>query len=439
MSTYIETIEKHVIFSELENVKNELLIIIETPDIPPADAEALARISLIIENFSVALDTCDKNLIVVSWLNDAKNNLTNIKSYLTNYKSTKNASYITSNASSQLDSLLQCSVKLNCVRSNKSYRVLTKSIEEYAKVLSANTEQSHLKIQELNAEIENLKKQITTFEKTAEKNATDFQITIDAEKKRLDGFATSYQQQMNSDQNDFITMLNESKETFKLSQEGRNKTFDTEVAHLQALGTDFIKLDEERYETLKMNSEQLISNYEKKFSDYEEKVKLIVGKINTNVFSYKYKEVADDAKKRSIFWHVLTVILMILVGGFAIYALIITINDNTNWTTLVAKIFTTTTLVTSAAYAARQASKQEKVERYARQVEMELVAIDPFIASLEPEKQSALKEELTKKLFGNTNVMEMSSKDEPYVPLDNLTAANELIKSISDFAAKLNK
>ena len=107
-----------------------------------------------------------------------------------------------------------------------------------------------------------------------------------------------------------------------------------------------------------------------------------------------------------------------------------------SWVTLVAKIFATTTLVAGAAYSARQASKQEKVERYARKIEMELVAIDPFIASIEEERRSLIKEEIAKKIFGNADAMEISASDEAYPAIERLASIEDITKSILSFVSK---
>ena len=439
MSAYTDKIEKHVIHTELENVKNEISIISKTLTPPPAEADALARISMIITNFSIALNSCDKNLIAIAWLNDSNSNLVNIKSYLANYKSTKNAAYIVSNAVSQLDALLNTTVKLNCVKSKSSFRGLTDVINEYTNVLSANTKASNEKVVTLTADVDSLRKQIEANEQSTQKNLTELINTINAEKKRLDGFGNSYQTQMNNDQKEFASMLATLKESFATTQEERKKEFVSEIDNIQTKVDEINQNAIEQSNSIKQSNEQLIKDYETRFANYEDQVKNIVGIINTNVFSHKYKDVADDAHTRATIWHRITVGLMITTALFAFYALILTVNNTTNWIVLVAKIFTTTTLVTSAAYTARQASKQEKVERYARQIEMELVAIDPFIASLPEAQQAIIKEDLSKKLFGNTNVMEMNSKDEPYAAFDNLTVANDFIKSLSDFIGKIKK
>ncbi len=59
---------------------------------------------------------------------------------------------------------------------------------------------------------------------------------------------------------------------------------------------------------------------------------------------------------------------------------------------------------------------------------MELVAIDPFISSLDEKKRSLIKEEIAKKFFGNADAMEINSKDEYYPAMDKLTSIEDLLQ-----------
>lgn len=99
--------------------------------------------------------------------------------------------------------------------------------------------------------------------------------------------------------------------------------------------------------------------------------------------------------------------IMLIVGYLVFQLFTGIVNEPLEWTNLVAKVFLTTTLGASAVYAARQATKQEVIEKYARKMEMELMAFDPFVASLTEERRDELKVELVKKIFGRDDVMGM--------------------------------
>ena len=439
MSAHTDKVDNHAVHTNLKNVQDELATVEAMQDKPPMVVETLARISMIVKNFSLALENCNKNLIAIAWLEEGSKALANIKSYLTNYKSNKDANALTNNSSGQLDILLQTSAKLNCVKSTQSFRGIVAAENEYTRVMDLHNEQLHEKVRLLEEEISELRKNIGEHDKLSQKSLADFQNALAAEKQRLDGFATSYQNQMAADKSAFSDMSTSLKDSFSTAKEERKKAFAEEMEKISKQGVAIDQNAASQREEIQSQGDQLIAEYQKKFDDYEQQVVNIVGIVNTNMFSHKYKEVADDAHKRAKFWHGLAVLLMVAVGIFAVYAFVITVNADTSWVKLVAKIFATTTLVTGAAYAARQASKQEKVERYARKIEMELVAIDPFISSLDEDKRSLIKEEIAKKIFGNSDAMEISSKDEAYTAMDKLTSIEDLLQSLVALVNKIPK
>lgn len=320
-----------------------------------------------------------------------------------------------------MDILLQTSTKLNCVKSNQSLKGITTAENEYISFVNAQNELLVEHVRELEKEIDEFKKNISVENAELKKSMQGLEKSVDNEKTRLDGFAVEYQKQMINDQSEFSKMIESLKSSFNEAQEMRKQTFTEKVQELEN------------------SSSQLIISFKEKFEDYEHQVVDIVGVLDANMFSHKYKQVADDAKKRSVFWHSIAMVLIVIVGVFAVYAFGIALKEDTGWVKLVARIFATSSLVTGAAYAARQASKQEKVERYARKIEMELVAIDPFIQSMEEEKQSAIKEEIARKIFGNTEGMEISQNEESYIAMDKLVSIENNMQSIVNMISKIQK
>lgn len=431
MSFYTDSIDQHAVHTNLQNALAEIDAVVKMANKPVVDSEAIARIAFVVKNFETALSSCDKNLIIVAWLNDASTALQNIKSYLTNYKSNKDSNQLKSNSFNQLDTLLQCTVKLNCVRSKQGLTGYTNAVSAYTQAMDAHNEQLQAKVKELEGEIETLRNQVADQEKTATQTVQTFQSALDTEKRRLDGFSTSYQNQMATDQKSFADFVEKLRTLFSEGQDERKKGFDSEISTIKNQQQTIDQEASAQRAEITKRSEELIRTYTDRFTEYQQQVQNIVGIVNTNMFSHRYKAVADDAHKRARIWHIITVILILVVGGFAVYSFILTANESTNWVRLIAKIFATSTLVTGAAYAARQASKQEKVERYTRKIEMELVAIDPFIDSLDEERKAAIKEEIARRIFGNSDGMEINSKDESFAALDKLNSIEEILQSLS--------
>lgn len=435
MSAYTERIDGHNVYTNLKNTQITLKEVQDLENKTPADIEAVARISQVIENFRLALETGDKNLVSVAWLNEASNSLSHIKTSLTSYHNNRNASYLNS-CMDQLDPLLNNAVKINCVRSRGSLKNYTSAVAEYTRVMDEHNEQIYQKAKEFEEQINGLKSQLAEQKKNADASLQSFNNSLDAEKRRLDGFATSYQSQMGNDQTTFINMMDSLKTTFSNSQDERKKAFDAEMDDIKDQKQVIVKNAAEQQRQIREENEQLTDEYKKRFNDYEQEVINVVGVINTNMFSHRYKQVADASRNSARLWHGLAVLLIIGVCGFTIWSFVLDKNNVLSWAGLVARIFTTSTLVTGAAYAARQASKQEKVERYARRIEMELVAIDPFIQTLNSEQQAILKQELARRIFGNYEGLDINSKDESYAALDKLTSIETMVQSMSSIIEK---
>lgn len=431
MSVHLEKIENHAVHNNIKNLRNEISTANELQNNPINVVETLARISLILDNFCVAFESSNKELVSISWLNDVSSACTNIKTHLTTFRGNKDANALSNNTISSLDTILLRTTHINCVKSAQNFRGAASSTEKYIKTIGEYNKQLDSNVEELKTKIVELQKKVDEHSQTSTDKLTELKSDIDAEKQRLDTFAVSYQNQMADDKKDFIEMTTELKGTFSASQNDRKEAFNREIEENAKVRKEFNENTIQQLEQIKQDSEQIIKEYDEKFSAFEKQVENIVGIVNTNMFSYKYKEVADDAHKRAKFWHGVAIALMLAVSAFAVYAFVLTTNQDTNWVRLVAKIFATTTLVTGAAYSARQASKQEKVERYARKIEMELVAIDPFIASLDENRRSSVKEEISRKIFGNPDGMEINAKDEAYTAMDKLASIEDMVMSIA--------
>ena len=181
----------------------------------------------------------------------------------------------------------------------------------------------------------------------------------------------------------------------------------------------------------KQKVENLIDENSKKIDEYKLKVEEIVGDMNTGVFSYKYKQVADDAKKRNLYWNIavgITVIIVLFMAWITFNSLNESIN---NWPLLIVRFFMIVIGLTFAAYAAKQADLQGKVERYSRKNEMEVVAFDLFVKNMHPDTQGELKKEVVRRIFGRENIIE-----ENLASADNFNVINQLKEMLESFKNK---
>ena len=80
--------------TSLNDVQSEMDFISDIEDKAPLAIETLARIAFITENFKKSLENCNKDLVAITWLDEAERALKNIKSYLSNYKNNKDANML---------------------------------------------------------------------------------------------------------------------------------------------------------------------------------------------------------------------------------------------------------------------------------------------------------------------------------------------------------
>lgn len=391
MSNYYSEIKGHTIHAFLANIETELKSIKALADIPADDMEVIMRVEYILENFKMALESCDKKLISMILLDETSNVLTTLQQNLTNYSNSMNISYITTNIVAVLDKILTSTAQLNLVKSKQSLQGIAGAIAKNDRTINMYLNELSGKIDDGKEELKQLSISIDNKSVDLDKKYQDSSDKIDSQVLRNDGALLSFQNLIAEAQTEFQQQT----QNIKLSFEEDKKIYFDKV-------------------------EVVIESFQTKFKDYEKKVEEIVGVLNYSAFSHKYKEVADNAKKRANFWHGVTMVSIIALCVFALIAFSST-NQDTSWVKLTAKIFATTTLATGAAYAARQASKQEKVERYTRKIEMELIAIDPFILSLPEDTRISIKEEISRRIFGNANSMEISEKEDLPIFLDKLT------------------
>lgn len=246
---------------------------------------------------------------------------------------------------------------------------------------------------------------------------------------------TSIFQNIKTEQNNLQKSITAELEKIKVNVTENREEYKSNCENLLVKYDQYIKEKNEDCSNFINNSKQkvenLINENSKSFDEYKSKVEEIVGDMNTGVFSYKYKQVADDAKKRNLYWNIavgITVIIVLFMAWITFNSLNESIN---NWPLLIVRFFMIVIGLTFAAYAAKQADLQGKVERYARKNEMEVVAFDLFVKNMHPDTQGELKKEVVRRIFGRENIIE-----ENLASADNFNVINQLKEMLESFKNK---
>lgn len=97
---------------------------------------------------------------------------------------------------------------------------------------------------------------------------------------------------------------------------------------------------------------------------------------------------------------------------------------------VISSIFITVLLVTIGGYFLSLSSKHSNIAIWAKQTELEVKAIDPFISSLSEEVKIELKRSLTEKIFGQVKNPFNPDKEEKLLIQKNIEELTSLIKGL---------
>lgn len=410
MKNHFEDVNNHSIHSNYKLVSDVLYQIDDEFQLDPNAHMQIVCIRFVLEQWEKMLNSCPKELVSITQLNRVDTAISNIVSSLKQFISTQDYHFLEM-TDEQLDVIRN---DIHCIGNfgQKQPDDLNQAYQSYVSYYVDKSIELQDRYTELENKLDELQNIIDVNNLKNQSELSSLQNDVQNERIRLDAFATSYQQQMNNDQQNYNKMIQVFNEDFKTNVDNWENKITKQIDECQRELQNFQKERTEEAVAAESDRNNVIEEYRTIFNEYQEEVRNIVGIVNTNMFSAKYKQVADDAKKRAKHWQILAVILMLCVAAFAIYAFVATTNNDTNWVKLVAKLLATGTLATAGAYAAAQATKQEKVERYARKIEMELVAIDPFIEKLDEDSKNKIKHELAMRIFNEPDDMGVSKHSE---------------------------
>ena len=415
MSAHQKAVENHTIFSHITKTKSTISEVLSSVDLSSDDKDIILRLNLIAENFEQSILSCDYNLISTSWLTEAQGSMSQVNTNLTSYmkmpksQPAQNKKNHLNNAVTNMEKVLNTTAKINMIKSEQSLHVHIKALENHTTLINSII--------------------------------SDYSKELDAAKSivsQLPSLEDKITQHINEKDTEIIKSLGNAQNVLDNHiQDFNAKIRDIHTQHnavLKDYGDDFSNIEkniETRVETLSERIIGMQNAYKISFDKLLQKGEEILEIVTRDSFSHNYGKAASDARKSVRLWNGLAIIAMLLVVGFTVYAFIIALNQDINWTNVVSKTLVTTAGASISIYAARQAAKHEQVERYSRKIELELAAFDPFISTLEKDDQDSMKKEITKRIFGNSNYTDEDFDKRLTDTLGKTIKMDELIKLIS--------
>lgn len=158
----------------------------------------------------------------------------------------------------------------------------------------------------------------------------------------------------------------------------------------------------ERFEeVMKNRAKELISV----LNTHESNARNIVQVVGNIGVTGNYKQIANTESKAAGFWRWATIVIFSLGISIAIATFIEywgqPINANTIWS-IVVRLLYAIAITTPAWYTARESARHRTNSDKARQTELELASLGPFIELMPPEIKIKIREQLTPLYFGKS-------------------------------------
>ncbi|MGB7374206.1 hypothetical protein [Pontixanthobacter sp.] len=383
--------------------------------IQPPHVYAIDRIFSVARSTQLSLSKLGGEPINISALNDLENAFSNVQNELNAFISNGNAAHI-DNARTHIDHTATPSLRNLLPIGFEVHPRTEAALESYRK-----------KARDANSELKNRTSELNDkLEKLLE--------TIGAESEKLVSFSAEIQER--KAEND--TAISDLKKSDIARVEKQTNDAQATLAEVERQLADFVKKKEKSLQSalqgFRNSGKSLVGDLEAK----KDEASGIVQSVGDLLTTGTYADRASKETGKADFFRTVTVGLfafglLIIVSNYMIYAFGIAFSKEVvlaeSWQSLVARVATGLAVTLPAFYTARESARHRTNADIAKQRELELTTLGPFIELLPNDQKSAIRDRLTDRYFGG--------EIEPHnvkAPID----VDALIKAITD-AAKVSK
>lgn len=426
MSQWIERIQGHAVFKELADLEQSLESSREAAQADSTAFDAWERIERVTKFIRAFLSDVDPQLVPPAHLNNANNQLKQVRNQLNSFAGNRNVGHL-NEANNQLDSVLSHLGSIPRLEKNASTQELGEAASSYKKSIGALIRSLENQISGLVAEKDVLHTRLQ--ELTAE---------VAAQKQRADNVIAHMQQQFSAAQearqSEASSLETKRSNQFELAQEERTKDCEEALVFHEKSVSEFLTASKAQHDALREDlSNQgnfLIAALETQKSHAEK----VVGIISTETVAHGYGKTANEERDAAKGWRIVAVIALVvwIVAGLVFFGL--TYDKDLSFSALARQFLISTPFVLLAGFAALQVSKHQRAERMNRQQELEIAAIDPYLATFDDDTRNEVKRTLAEKLFGQRE-FEATKVDSKNM-LDTVTDIAKGMKQVQEALTK---
>lgn len=391
------------------------------------DRAYLERVKAINEQLSTLLENTPAELVSLSAATNIATSLSNISSYLDNWTSTGNATYLSSHILNETNSIIQSIGTLSPAVNLPEARAAITSIRRSAGQQKRIVEKITQEIKDKGSFADT-----TIDEKISEaKEAIDGDVAV-VEKKLEDITAESNElaEQLETVKSASNKLATEQTTAFNTAQTERSKEF-IELMTLKQSELDttldkLAKTTDEKSDAIKKAAEKDAKATE----DAKNRAEKLLGIVSRDALISDYSKNAKREWWSSLVWQVVaagSIIAAIVVAGFLAHEA----GSDMAWQKLVAKLAIVAASGGLATYAAKQATEHRQAQRQSEHMSLQLSAVRPYLEDVaDKEQRDALLIKLADKFFSEKKT-DQPKKKTARDKGEELISANDLLNFIA--------
>lgn len=425
MSQWIERIQGHAVFKELADLEQSIETSREAAQADSTAFDAWERIERATKFIRFFLSDVDPLLVPPSHLSNAHSHLQQVRNQINSFAGNRIVKHL-NEANNQLDNTLGYLGSIPRLEKISSTQELGETASSYRKSIGAL--------------IRSLEKQlaaVVTEKDSLQNKLQELTAEVAAQKQRADNVIAQMQQQFStaqeSRQSEATSLETKRSKDFDAAEEKRAQESGEALASQGKNFSEFLTASKNQHDALREDlsnqSKSLIVALETQKSHAEK----VVGIISTEAVAHGYGKTANEERQAAKGWRIVAVIALIvwIVAGLVFFGL--TYDKDLSFSALARQFLISTPFVLLAGFAALQVSKHQRAERMNRQQELEIAAIDPYLATFDDGTRNEVKRTLAEKLFGQreTETQKGDSKQILDVVSDTLKTVKQLQESLT--------
>jgi hypothetical protein len=396
MSQWVERIRGHAVFAELAALEQSVEAARDGAREDTINFEAWQRIERVTNFIRTFLAELDPLLVPPSHLANAIGQIQQARSQLGSFVSSRNIAHL-NEANNNFDNILTYLGGIPRLDKKTSIQELSSVATAYRKSVAGMV-----------GAIENQVTKVETEKSLLETRIQELTTEVALLKQRADNVITQMQQQFSSAQEtrQIEGTASEAKRAseFEVAEKARAKEDGDAKVLRQKDFDELLFASKGAHESLCVDLARSSKASIESLEIQKARAEKVVGIISIESMAHGYGKTANEERDAAKLWRIVATSALVvwIIAGLVFFGL--TYDKELSISALARQFLISMPFVLLAGFAALQVSKHQRVERFSRQQELEIAAIDPYLATFDDSARNDVKRQLAEKLFGQREV-----------------------------------